>query len=235
VIEALLSVLKPIDAPGSIAFLVLCVLFSLVLAFVWPRSRRVARVWLLGVAGCYLVLALPLTAHAIAAALPAVVADDVAPDERLDALIVFDGDNRRGRVRRAAAAFAATRPDAVWILGEQWMLDELPNEGVPAGVIHQDAGTLNTREQMSWVARYTAEHPDARLALVASRLQMPRVAALRATARLDVSLLPSPVDDEPAAAGAGLIVPTYLALRVSRDAIYEHLALVYYRQKGWIR
>jgi hypothetical protein len=29
-------------------------------------------------------------------------------------------------------------------------------------------------------------------------------------------------------------VPTYIALRVSRDALYEHAALAYYRSRGWI-
>jgi hypothetical protein len=32
-----------------------------------------------------------------------------------------------------------------------------------------------------------------------------------------------------------VFVPTYYALRVSRDAIYEHVALRYYRWHGWIK
>jgi hypothetical protein len=63
---------------------------------------------------------------------------------------------------------------------------------------------------------------------------MPRVAALAQTAGLELDLLASPVDQEPPTEGVWRLVPTYLALRVSRDAIYEHAALAYYRWRGWI-
>jgi hypothetical protein len=70
--------------------------------------------------------------------------------------------------------------------------------------------------------------------VVASRLQAPRVWALARAMGLGILVMPSPVDDEPAASGLRAFVPSYLALRVSRDAIYEHVALAYYRWQGWI-
>jgi hypothetical protein len=100
--------------------------------------------------------------------------------------------------------------------------------------ISLDSGPLNTREQVAWVARFFAAHPNTRAALVASRLQMPRIAALVFAARLPIVLAPSPIDDEPPMSGWRRWVPTYIALRVSRDAIYEHVALRYYWWKGWI-
>jgi hypothetical protein len=63
---------------------------------------------------------------------------------------------------------------------------------------------------------------------------MPRIRALTATRGLDLTLLSSPLDDEPAMEGWGRFRPSYVALRTSRDAIYEHVALVYYRWRGWI-
>jgi hypothetical protein len=76
--------------------------------------------------------------------------------------------------------------------------------------------------------------PHAHTAVIASRLQAARVDALIRTARLPVTLLSSPVDEEPPVSGAARFVPSYIALRMSRDAIYEHAALVYYRWRGWI-
>jgi hypothetical protein len=63
---------------------------------------------------------------------------------------------------------------------------------------------------------------------------MPRIAALARSAGVAPLLLPSPIDDEPPAVGVWRFVPTYIGLRTSRDAMYEHAALVYYRNKGWI-
>ena len=48
------------------------------------------------------------------------------------------------------------------------------------------------------------------------------------------ALIVSPIDTEPATSGWRLVVPTYYALRVSRDAIYEHAALALYTWRGWI-
>jgi hypothetical protein len=52
-------------------------------------------------------------------------------------------------------------------------------------------------------------------------------------ARLRAGIAASAIDDEPPVSGPGLWAPTYIALRVSRDALYEHAALVYYRWRGW--
>ncbi len=61
------------------------------------------------------------------------------------------------------------------------------------------------------------------------------MALLLEQSHLFVRLIESPVDVEPASTGALAFVPTYYALRLSRDAIYEHAALRYYRWHGWIK
>jgi ABC-type Fe3+ transport system permease subunit len=65
-IDAVLSVLKPIGAPGSIPFLVIGLVVALAMTFVWPRSRRAGRYWLMSLLTFYLLMALPIVAKMVA-------------------------------------------------------------------------------------------------------------------------------------------------------------------------
>ena len=100
---------------------------------------------------------------------------------------------------------------------------------------HQPA-PVNTREQVAWVERFVAGAGvgASRSAMVVSRLQVPRVAALAARSGVHMPLLASPLDREPATTGSWRLIPSYGALCASRDAIYELAALRYYRWRGWI-
>ena len=227
-----MEIVKQIGAPGSIGFLLLCLFIAMLLLFVWPRSRRLARVWLLWVSGVYLVLGLPIVANAIASALP--LTPPRGDVSRVRTLIIFDGDNRRGRLEESLRFLGAHRGLPFWVLGEEWLVEELIRAGYPRSTFGQEKQSRNTREQMAWVGRFMAANPDAHPAILASRVQMPRVAALAQAAGLGVTLLPSPLDTEPARTGWRQFVPAYTALRASRDAIYEHAALIYYRRQGWI-
>jgi len=236
-VDALLSVLKPIDAPGSIPFLLLGLAAGLILTFVWPRNRKLGRAWLLALAGLYLTLSLPIVARLITASLPIVHASEVNALGPLDTVIIFDGDNRRGRVATAHDAFIASAPHEIWVLGLQadWIRDALPAAGVPAELIRTDFDTITTRLQLDWVAARHGRMPNDRMAIIASRLQVPRIAGMAKSLGIDVPIVAAPIDSEPPATGLGLFVPTYLALRVSRDALYEHAAVRYYRSRGWAR
>ena len=101
------------------------------------------------------------------------------------------------------------------------------------GRLRLETDATTTREQIAQLARIVEAGPG-RPALVASRLQMARVAALVRVAGLEVTLISSPIDDEPPTSGLQRFVPMYIALRVSRDALYEHVALAYYAWRGWI-
>lgn len=229
----MLSVLKYFAVPGSLSFLACCVAFGLGLIYVWPR-RRLGRTFLLAVGVVYIVLALPFVANAIAERLPRYESVDLQPSGTIDALVVFDGDNRRGRVRAAVAAYKATPARRVVVLGGAWMIDPIVEGGVPRDRMTRDGGTATTRDQIAWVRRFAGNSPEGRIAVVASRLQMPRVARLIAAARVPAVLIASPIDTEPPAAGWQAFLPRYTALRVSRDAIYENVALAYYRWRGWL-
>lgn len=230
----MISILKFVGVPGSLTFLALCLALGVVAIYVWPRSRRLGRLWLGAVLMVYLLLALPIVANAIAGRLPAARPVDPRSLTSIEALIVFDGDNRRGRVAEALRVYSAASPAEVWVLGGRWMLDELA-ASIPSDRLKVDDHSANTREQIAWVQRRVHSEPHRRLAVIASRLQVPRIVALAEMDRLDVMVLPSPIDTEPPTSGLSVLVPRYIALRVSRDAIYELAALVYYRRHGWIR
>jgi hypothetical protein len=228
----LLTALKAIDAPGSVPFLVIAVALGVVTLYVWPRNRRVGRAWLMGVAAAYLVLSLPWVAQGLSAQrVMASLAHDAVP--ALDTLFVLDGDNREGRVRKAVAVFRATNPREVWVVGNLWLLDPLLQAGIPWERLRHDEMAETTRDQVRRIHERVLRAGVGRAGIVASRLQMPRVVALARKEGLQVLLMASPADTEPATSGLGLFVPSYAALGISRDAIYERAALAYYRWRRW--
>ena len=147
----------------------------------------------------------------------------------------MDGDNRRGRTLAAIQVNAAAMPREIWVMGDGTLIEELSAGGVPRNRIFHDAFPATTRDQLTSLAALVARRPGWTVAVIVSRLQAARMTRLLEQAHLVVTLIQSPVDVEPAATGAFAFVPTYYALRLSRDAIYEHAALRYYRWYGWIK
>jgi uncharacterized SAM-binding protein YcdF (DUF218 family) len=229
----LLSIVKTIGPPGSVRFAALCLAIGLTLTFIWPRRRRIARGWFIAVFAGHVLLSLPVVANGIARQLSEIRPADPTSMAHIETLVVFDGDNRRGRVQETTRVFGIASPVTVWVYGGDWMLYRITESGIPKPRIKQNSGPRNTRTQMIGLERLVAEKPDARVALIVSRLQMARVAGMARKAGLQVLLIPSPIDTEPPTTGWRLFVPTYIALRVSRDAVYEHAALAYYRWQGW--
>jgi uncharacterized SAM-binding protein YcdF (DUF218 family) len=229
--------IKQIGAPGSISLLVVCAAIGLLLRFAWPRRSRVARVWLVLVGGMYLLLAWPPVADGIARLLPA-VPTAVAPSTpgRIDTLVVFDGDNRRARALAGVEVNAAAHPSAIWVLGNGWLVEPMSAGGVPRDRIWHDAEMATTRDQMARLQRLISERPTTtRLAVIVSRFQAPRVAGLLEAQNMTVALIASPSDRESPPSGLARFVPSYTALRNSREALYEVAAVWYYRRQGWIK
>jgi hypothetical protein len=232
-VAILIWLLKATGGPGSIPFLVLAILLGLFAIYVWPRRRRLGMLWIAGISAVYLILGLPVVSSAISGRLPAIdrTHDRTAP---FQTLIILDGDNRRGRAHLAEEIIASNRPDVVWVLGGEWIIEPLREAGVPEEVFRFDATAPNTLEQMQQVGRISAKAPG-RTGVIVSRLQAPRVAALVDARALPVTVVAAPVDAEPPTSGILRFIPRYIALRVSRDALYEHAALWWYGRKGWIR
>jgi hypothetical protein len=231
-----LWLLKQIGGPAFEWFFLFCVLLGLFVRWWRPATARAVRWSLLALVSVYLVLSLPFIANLISGGLPAVptVTRPSAPGP-VDLLVVMDGDNRRGRVRAGIEVNAVAAPREVWVLGNGWLIEQLSAGGVPRNRIFHDAFLATTRDQLASLAQLAARRPGWTVAVIVSRLQAPRMAFLLEQSHLSVRLIESPADVEPATAGALVFVPTYYALRVSRDAIYEHVALRYYRWHGWIK
>jgi len=192
-------------------------------------------VWLFAVISAYLVLATPVAAHRIADVLTQYrPVPEITRLPTADVVITLGGDNVRGRASETLRAHAAWPSARIVLFGDDWLLEHLLGGGIPPGLVTHDPRPPNTLGQMVAVRDYLRAHPhEVTAAVVASRLQMPRIAAIADTMRLRITLLPSPADVEPPRAGAGRWLPRYTALRISRDAIYEHAALIYYRWKGF--
>jgi uncharacterized SAM-binding protein YcdF (DUF218 family) len=228
-----LSALKVIGPPGSIGFLALMVAIGLGLMYVWPRNRRFGRRWLLGVGMFYVVLSIPLVANGIASLLPPIENQDVRPGS-IDTLIVLDGDNLQGRVDQAARIYKKAAPLNVRVMGDWWTAKSIVESGVPPDKVRRVPNSGTTREQIAILKELLVRQQLGRTAVLASRFQAPRIEGLVRKRDLEVRVLEAPADDEPVDRGVRRVVPALGALWVSRDALYEHFALAYYRWRRWI-
>lgn len=236
VIEALLEAVKAIDGTGSTQLVVAGLLPGLV-AFAGPRGRRWACRWLLVASAIYFLFAVPVVANTLAAPLDTTPAWAPTNEEAIDTLVIFDGDNRRGRLRATRETLARSTPKAIWILGIEpdWFQRELPGEGISTNLVKYETATSTTRTQTAWVAALRRKDPATKIAVIVSRLQAARVAGLADAMQLsDVRIVSAPVNREPPTHGFWTLVPSAPAWRVSRDALYEHAALIYYRRHGWL-
>jgi uncharacterized SAM-binding protein YcdF (DUF218 family) len=187
--------------------------------------------WLAAVVGLYLALSVPVVAHTIAARLPPLPSSEPSS---IDTVVVLDGDNGQARIDAAVNAFKTFSPRSIIVIGDPWISRTIAYEGVPRRQVVLDSNPPNTRSQIARLQQLVTSRDLGRAALIASRVQMPRVHALMQRANLSLVLIPSPMDREPAVSGLMRYVPTYAGLCLSRDALYEFLAVVYYRREGWI-
>lgn len=231
----LLTPLKVVGGPGSLGFYLAALALAVLLGWRWPRGRRTATMAVVALTAAYLLLALPVVALSIVDALPRIDAPDIAAVGRVQSLVVFDGDNRAGRERAARQVLRRSAPSEVHLLGTDYLLAALRATLGPTAPLHYDGSTWNTAMQVERVEQIVGERPPMTTAVVASRVQMPRIAAQLDTDHTLVLLIPSPLDREPATHGIARFVPSLAALLASRDAIYEHAALIYYRWRGDIQ
>jgi uncharacterized SAM-binding protein YcdF (DUF218 family) len=232
-----IRVAKFIGTPGSMGFLVVCCVLGVAIAYVGPRARRLARAWLVLVFAGYVIAALPIVSQTAVDGLPGYSPVWTRSDALTDAdiVIVLSGDNPRGRAQETRRLLDAGSPRCVLVSGSPWFVRMVSAAGVAHARLVVDGTANTTREQIARLSIWARQCGAQRVMLIASTVSMPRVAALVRTAGVPVVLVPSPIDEPPAAHGIRIAVPSLRALRITRDAIYEHLALRYYRRRHWIR
>lgn len=234
--SALVSAAKLIGSPGSLGFLALCGAAGVIVALTGPRGRRIGRAWLLAVAAAYLLAALPIVSFALLDRLP-----QYAPlwqpggVETGDMVVVLSGDNPRGRARETRRVLDRISPRCVLVSGSPWFARMVASEGVSRNRLRVDDTASTTREQVEKLPLWAEQCGALRVVLIASRLSMPRLSALVGASSIRVVLAPSPLDESPPDSGMRLAVPSLRALRLTKDALYEHMALAYYRHRRWIR
>ena len=228
-----LRLLKAIGAPGSLSFLLVGVGICLSL-LLWRRTRRLGRACLVTLASTYVVLSLPVVAQFIAGPgteRPAPLASYGTFDE----VFVIDGDNYRGRAATAVELAAVAKPDVVWFLGGNDLGYELLARGLPQKLWRQaPSPARTTRTQVQWIKMSMDWTGAKRAAVVASRLQVPRVREVVRNEHVNLVVVPARLDAEPPADGYRSWLPSLAGLALSREALYERAAFLYYRRKGLI-
>ena len=106
----------------------------------------------------------------------------------IEAITTVGGPGSLGFLAAAVAAAMACRswpsqrrrvlaglPRVVWGLGREYLLGDAQVAVAPGTELHHDATTWNTAAQVMHVQQIARERPPRSSAIVASRLQMPRI------------------------------------------------------------
>ena len=148
----------------------------------------------------------------------------------LSRLLSLGATVKRRESRKLPAFIALLTPRSVIASGSPRLQEALVTAGVPSDRIVMDLSTTTTREQVLTVAHLVRFRNAGRLVLVASAIHMPRaIGAFRAA-----GLNPALRSPTWSIAGLAPLWPAHNALRLSRDSLYEYVALAYYREQGWL-
>jgi len=226
--------LKAIGGPGSLGFFLAVAACALALRR-FSRTRRAGTWMLVALPISYLLLAVPAVANGFAGSAASVHAEPAAEYGHFDEIFVLDGDNYRSRASLTATLAPALQPRRIWVVGGGELRDALVAGGIRSGQWRwAETGARTTYDQMLWIRESIAERHVQRAAIVASRLHAPRVTAIAKQLQMNVVVIPSPVDAEPSMSGVRRWVPSLAGLRLSREGLYERIAVAYYRRNGWM-
>ena len=227
--------LKSIGGPGSAGFFLVVAAVALVLVVASRRTRRAGRLVLLLLCAVYVFLSLPIVGD--------LIADDTRPFDAtraaelgpIEDIFVFDGDSYESRAALTADLDRSMKIRNVWILGYITLRDALAAAGVTDGHLRwgytEDSTTYGQVVRMRKVMEH---YKIARAVAVTSRIQATRIRLLIERSGLDAVVVASRMNFEPGASGSWRFVPSLGGLALSRDALYERAAVLYYRWKGRI-
>ena len=252
--------LKAFLVPGSINFLLLSLIPGLVLVFRRKDGGRAGKVWITCVVLLYWVLSMPIAAVGFVAALSPDVPPVMSPaDARGATAIVVLGagmeihssrgesygtPTREGSLRVLEAArlhrllgglpIIATGGNPLGQFSEaSLMAMQLEQLGVPADHIIKEEQSTNTRDHALFVPPILQQRGIERFVVVTSQQHIARaLAAFRAAGA-------SPVPSTPevyVARGRFLemYLPSGAGLHASECMIYDLMAWVYYKARGWL-
>ncbi len=228
--SSLIAIAKVVGTPGSLRLLEIATVAGLAWIYVWPKKRRSGWLFLAVLLTSYLVLALPAVAAGLAAKLPVSPTPTRAQIGEIRTLFVFDGDNRWGRLREVERIYQTAEPKRIVLLGRLSVYKDLLLMPIPRERLEHDDSSFNTRSQVQRVRELlgSGASPSEGAAILASRLQAPRVERFVASEGLAIPVVPSELDVDLPSHGWRRWCPTLSALAVTRDAIYELAALRYY-------
>jgi uncharacterized SAM-binding protein YcdF (DUF218 family) len=221
---------------APVAFLILAIIGLLLLSVAFPRARRrIAVAIALIAAGC-LAFSLPWVARRLARPLyrfePLTTVEQA---HGASTIALLHGDNLSLRVAETLRVYKLLAPRLVLVIapGPDVRATLIQSDEIPPDTIVWAHRSVTTREQALELAGELRTRGVHRVVLIASPLHMPRALAACRMAGVDAQPAVTAAPDASFPSGAWSIVPRRQALRVSYDALYEHLALRWYRLKGW--
>jgi uncharacterized SAM-binding protein YcdF (DUF218 family) len=252
--------LKAFFVPGSIPFLLIALAPAVMLLFRRKDGGRAGRIWITTLVLLYWVLSTPITA----AALVDLFSPDVRPvmsngDAHGASAVVLLGAGMDVHRSRGHSYGAPTREGSLRVLEavrvhrllggvpivasgahgtSQYseaglMVYQLEQFGVPRNLIIKEEQSTNTRDHALFVPPLLKEHGIERFVLVTSQQHIGR--ALDAFRAVGVDPVPSTPEVYAARGGVfEMYLPSRTGLDVSERLIYDLLAWVYYRARGWV-
>ena len=254
------GVLKDLLVPGTIAFLLLSLVPGVLLLFRKKDGGRAGKIWITLLVLLYWVLSTPI----VAAALVDLFSPDLPPvmskaDARGATAIVLLAGGMDVHRSRGGSYGAPTRDGSLRVLeaarlhrvlggvpiiatgghgASQYseagmMAHQLEQLGVPADHIIKEERSTNTRDHAMLVPPLLKQHGIEQFVLVTSQQHIARaLAAFRA-----VGLNPVPSTPEIYVAHGDFLemyLPSRTGLYTSERMMYDLMAWVYYKARGWI-
>ncbi len=261
--DAFFEILKAYLIPGSFEFLLIGVFVGVILLFAHKETRVWGSSLLAFMAVLYFLLSLPLTARTFERVLrdgsqPLQTRDESGGAE---AIVVLGGGSatyRAGgneineisdatalRVLEGARLYQLLDEPAMIVSGgadelnqvltpeSVPMQQELRDLGVATDRIYLESVSGSTREQAERLSKLLDAYEIENFVLVTSPIHMRRALAAMRAEGLDP--VPSPSSQHSAGhiVEKGSVIPHPAALRASRDAVREAMAVLYYWISGW--
>jgi hypothetical protein len=228
-VTRLVTLAKLTGGPGSLRLLAILLIVGLIWVIAFPRRKTMGLLGLTAVALCYIAMATPLVAQWAVGRLPAAAPPGDGEIRHIQTLFIFDGDNRWGRLRESQRIYDLAHPREIVLLGRLSVYKDLKLMPIARESLRHDSDSWNTSTQIQRTRELWLTGGKAPAAVLASRLQAPRVRLLLREAGLPLPVIPAPLDVQLPDDGVRRLVPSLAALATTRDAIYEIVALRYYR------